>query len=124
MKILEEIYADIAKNLDKHMSIKESLANYKKRLGEADKKKGIILIDPVNLVPINAVPSKASAGKYLELNKLAAKKSGAKDVQLENLFKAKLTLKAKVKPKTVVKGKKSCPPGKALNPKTGRCKKM
>lgn len=125
MKLLAKIYEDIDKNIDnniaKNISMSTSLANYKKRLGQADQKRGVILVDPVNLVPINAVPSKPSTGKYLELNKLAEKKS-KENLNLAKLFQNKVSIKPKAK--TPAKPKvKSCPPGKVFNPKTKRCKK-
>ncbi len=118
--ILRNIYLDIynaprqsAKTLD------EKIKQYRQRLGHGSiKKKGIVLVDPVNLMPINAVPSKKTEGHYKIFNKMAESVPKAKYL---DLFKPK---KAVVPKENKAKKLIPCPEGKERNPKTGRCKKI
>lgn len=122
--ILRNIYLDIynaprqsAKTLD------DKIKQYRQRLGHGSiKKKGIVLVDPVNLMPINAVPSKKTEGHYKIFNKMAESVPKAKYL---DLFKPKISPKKAGVPKEN-KAKKliPCPEGKERNPKTGRCKKI
>ncbi len=120
-KILQEIYKDIynAPRLS-NVTIDEKIKKFRQKLGKGSQthKRHVILVDPVNLMPIKAVASKKSEGKYKLFNDLANKKP---KLEYFNLFKA-----AKITPKKKVTKKedKPCPPGSERNPKTGRCKKI
>lgn len=124
-QILKNIYMDIYKaprNSDK--TLNEKIRQYRQKLGKGSDvdKKRIILVDPVNLMPIKAVPSKKTEGNYKLFNKLAD--SVPKAAYLE-LFKVKVSSVKKEAPKSKkIAVKKPCPPGTERNPKTGRCKKI
>lgn len=127
--ILKNIYLDIynaPRQSDR--TLDEKIKIYRQKLGRGSEvqKRGIVLVDPVNLMPIKAVPSKKTEGNYKLFNKLA---DSVPKAEYLNLFKAtalkkekKPKAKKEIKPKDMVV--KPCPPGTERNPKTGRCKKI
>lgn len=137
--ILKKIYLDIYNApRQSNRTLDEKIKLYRQKLGRGSEvqKRGIVIVDPVNLIPIKAVPSKKTEGNYKLFNKLA---DSVPKAEYLNLFKvttvkkikvpkAKKELKPKeikpkeIKPKDMVA--KPCPPGTERNPKTGRCKKI
>jgi hypothetical protein len=122
---LKNIYHDIynAPRMS-NVTINNKVKQYRQKLGQGSNinKRRVIIVDPVNLMPIKAVPSKKSEGKYKLFNKLAPAAPPSKN-EYFNLFKAvvKIAPKKKLSKK---KEDKPCPPGSERNPKTGRCKKI
>lgn len=122
--ILKNIYMDIYNAPRKsNMTIDQKVKQYREKLGLGSyiNKKGIILVDPVNLIPIKAVPSKKSEGKYKLFNKLS---ENIPKVDYKKLFKVSVPDKKNKKKEPVKKEFKPCPEGSERNPKTGRCKKI
>lgn len=120
--ILKNIYLDIYNApRQSNKTIDEKVKQYRKKLGKGSDnvKKGIILVDPVNLMPIKAVPSKKTEGNYKLFNKLA---ESTPKTEYLNLFKAIVSTKKHKVPSK--KELKPCPEGTERNPKTGRCKKI
>ena len=103
--------------LGKRKIVKSSLTadarKFRERLAAANEetntKRQLVVLDPITHQPIKAVPSMASKGEY-------KKYSLVNEVSNKILFGGQAIKKI---PDLFVK--KPCPPGKIVNPKTGRC---